>query len=892
MAERLFFLKYSLGSSEKWYMVAFFTQYNRPAKTLLCIAGVLLAVLAVLFFGVRHILVDSFTEVESRDMRKNVERATSIIADELDKLSTICTDYSGWDDAYQFVRDRNSDFIASNLTIEIFPKLRLNALVYLDSRADVVYGRGFDRVSGEYEPLSAGLQEHLKPGSKLVSLTTPDQHVSGIVTLPEGPFLVASRPVLTSKYTGPVRGVLVLGRLLDEEEVMRLSETIHIPLEIHTADDATLPPDFAAVRDELAQGAPVVLRRPDSKMIAGYAAIPDIYGKPALLLRVDAPRSIYQEGKKAVTYFLTWFAVVGVCFVFVINLFWRRLLESLQQGRRSEERNRLVVERTNQAILLLEPGAGTIIDANPATCVLLGFSRNELAGSDIHALLSGPVQEVDSELERCLRETRELSLCHRDGAELVVEAMATQIPHGDDQALCLMFHDITERRRFQEELLHQATHDTLTGLPNRSLLEDRLNQAVEGARRRGQMVALLMFDLDNFKVVNDTLGHTAGDQLLRSVAARIRSFVRSCDTFARLGGDEFVIVLTNLTRMDDAVTVAESFRNILAMPFSLGGREIFITASMGISLFPDDGDTMEALIKKADTAMYHIKESGRNSFQFFAEEMNQKVNARLAIETGLRRALEKGEMLLHYQPRLEPGTGAVVGMEALVRWNSPDMGLISPADFIPIAEDSGLIVEIGDWVLATACCQALEWHRMGHDSLRVSVNISARQFVRHDFVDRVVRIIEQSGLAPHFVELELTETALTHNVDETVKIMSRLREQGITISIDDFGTGYSSLNYLKRFPVDVLKIDKSFIDDMVKRREDAAIVATIIGIAHHMHMKVVAEGVETAEQMKLLMEGDCEEIQGFYFSRPLPPEEFESYITGRTVPLSPAAPGE
>lgn len=851
---------------------------HNPGRSLLIIAASLALFLGILFLGARLILIDSFTEVEARDMDQNLDRATRILQEELAKLATTCADYAGWDDAYRFIQDGNAEFIATNLSIEIYPKLRLDALAFINVRGEKVYARGVDRDREEYAPLPEGLESHLRPGKELVALKSPEESVSGLLMLPQGPFLVVSQPILTSQYTGPVRGTMILSRRLDNGEVRALAETIRLPLSIRPYDAVDLPEDFAATRAAMETGTQRTQRAIDEHTLSGFALLADIYGQPALILRVDAPRSILQEGRKAILYFMTWFVLVGLACALVIHRIWNRLALSHIRVQRSEIRHRMVLERTNQAILLLRPEEKTVIEANPAAAGLLGFSKEDLIGGDIHDLLNLPARQADEEMARCHREIRELPLRHRDGTIMTVEALATDIPHEDGEALCLMLHDITERRRFEQELLHQATHDNLTSLPNRSLLADRLGQAAELARRGGKKVALLMFDLDNFKVVNDTLGHTSGDELLRQVATRVRSFVRTCDTLARLGGDEFVILLTDIRRMDDVVIATENIRAILALPFILEEREIFLTASIGIALYPDDGDSLEVLIKKADTAMYHIKAHGRNSFQFFAEEMNQKVNARLAIETGLRRSLEKNELVLHYQPRLDLLTGAVTGMEALVRWNSPELGLVSPADFIPIAEDAGLIVEIGDWVLATACRQTLDWHRAGYGQLRISVNISARQFVRPDFVERVVTLIDESGLAPRFVELELTESSLTHNLDETIRIMHQFQTLGITISIDDFGTGYSSLNYLKRFPVNVLKIDKTFVDDMSKRAEDAAIVATIVNISHHMHMRVVAEGVESAEQVRMLRDQGCEEIQGYFFSRPLPADKFTRFL--------------
>lgn len=496
---------------------------HNSGRSLLIIAVSLALFLGILFLGARYILIDSFTEVETREMDRNLDRATRILQEELAKLTTTCADYAGWDDAYEFIQDGNTEFIETNLTIEIYPKLRLNALAFINSRGDKVYAQGFDLESEQYAPLPEGLESHLRHGKQLVALSTPEDSVSGLLMLPQGPFLVVSQPVLTSQYTGPVRGAMVLARRLDDEEVRTLAETIQLSLSIRPYAAADLPEDFAAARATMAAGAQRTQRVVDDHTLSGFVLLPDIYGEAVLILRVDAPRSILQEGRKAILYFMTWFALVGLACALVIQRIWSRLALSHIRIQRSDLRHRTVLERTNQAIMLLRPGEKTVIEANPAAVGLLGFEREELFGRDIHDLLNLPVRQADEEIARCRREIRELPMRHRDGTILTVETLATDIPHDDGEALCLMLHDITDRRRFEQELLHQATHDSLTGLPNRSLLVDRLNQAAELARRGGKKVALLMFDLDNFKVVNDTLGHTIGDELLRPLPGSVPS---------------------------------------------------------------------------------------------------------------------------------------------------------------------------------------------------------------------------------------------------------------------------------------------------------------------------------------------------------------------------------
>jgi diguanylate cyclase (GGDEF)-like protein/PAS domain S-box-containing protein len=818
--------------------------------------------------GARFFILESFIQLEKREMRRNVDRAASLINDEIEHLNTLCGDYSGWDDAYRFVQDHNSKFIADNLSPETFSKLKLSVLAYYDLLGRPIYEGAYDLDHRTEARYPAALREHFIPTQALANFTSTSDSHFGILNLPEGLMLVVARPVITSSYKGPIKGTLVIGRFLSPKAVTRIANTLKLPLTIVAINKKPPTDEFNQVSQLLAGGQKLVIKTDQRRQIYGYTMLAGLTGEPALLLRVDAPRSIYSEGEKSVAYFLGWIIICGGIVTGIFAWGAKRLADSYQEVKRSEERHRLVVERTDQGILLVVPDTHTVMDANPAFCLLVGQSLKDLIGISIYTLIDGDKSSIDETIERAKHEKRELSLIHRDGTKLVSEISATSIPAESGTADCYMFHDISVQRRFQNELLHQATHDHLTGLPNRSLLNDRMVQSITGARRRGDLVALLLIDLDHFKVVNDTMGHATGDMLLKSVANRLLSFVRSSDTLARFGGDEFVILLTCISSMSDIITVAENFSGLLSIPFLIQERDYFMTASVGIAVFPDDGDSIDVLVKKADTAMYNAKELGRNGFQFFAEEMNLKMNSRLRIETQMRRALERNEMKLHYQPKLDIRSGTINGVEALIRWSNDTLGMVSPAEFIPIAEASGLIVQIGEWVLETACRQTLLWHNMGHESLRVSVNISTRQFARPEFVDRIADIIERSGLPAKFVDLEITESALTHNISETITILQRLKSMGVTISIDDFGTGYSSLNYLKRFPIDTLKIDKSFVDDVVERTEDAAIVATIIAMAHHMNLNVVAEGVETLEQLDLLKKGGCEEIQGYLFCKP------------------------
>ena len=468
---------------------------------------------------------------------------------------------------------------------------------------------------------------------------------------------------------------------------------------------------------------------------------------------------------------------------------------------------------------------------------------------------------------------------------LSVSARSVRDADGVDLYYEGMVQDITERKVAEERVQFLAYYDALTGLPNRRLLLDRLTQALAGARRRKEKVALLFLDLDRFKTINDSLGHSAGDLLLKEVAKRLKGWAREQDTVARLGGDEFVVVLSAVD-VAGAAVAADRLMKMMSSEFTVQGHLFSASCSVGISLFPDHGPDGETLIKHADAAMYCAKENGRNSLQFFAQEMNNRAVERLTLESSLRLAIERHELFLVYQPQCDVATGKMIGAEALLRWRHPELGLVPPDRFIPVAENSGLIVTIGEWVLETACAQARQWQDEGLPPLPVAVNVSAVQFRQQSFPDLVRKVLRETGLSPEYLELELTESLLLGNAEATLSMLQRLRTMGVKLSIDDFGTGYSSLSYLNHLPVYKLKIDRSFVRDIAVDPDDAAITGTIISMAKNLKIKVIAEGVENEEQMSFLRQHDCDEVQGYLFSKPLPAAEFSHKLRGTLLPDS------
>ncbi len=526
-----------------------------------------------------------------------------------------------------------------------------------------------------------------------------------------------------------------------------------------------------------------------------------------------------------------------------------------------------------------------IFYVNPAFERITGFSSVEVVGKSCRMLDSeGLNQPQIGELYQAIREQRDgnavLSHYRKDGSLFWVELFFSPVrdESGEVTHFVGVMNDITERKRYEEQLERHAHYDELTGLANRNLVHDRLSQSLVHARQQQSELAVLHLDLDNFKLVVNSLGHANADQLLKAVAGRLAACVGESDSAARWSGDEFVLVLSSLANGDNLTQLVQKIMDTLSEPYVIAGQELYTTFSIGIAQYPKDGREVEQLLKNADAAMYRAKEQGRNNFQFYGQGMNVQAMERLMLENSLRHALERGELLLHYQPKVDLQNGAMLGMEALLRWQHPEMGMISPASFIPLAEETGLIVPIGTWVLHTACARNKAWQEAGFAPISVAVNLSARQFWQQDLVETVRAVLSETRLDPAFLELEITESLLMHNAEEASATLKKLKAMGIRLSIDDFGTGYSSLSYLKRFPIDTLKIDRSFVRDIISDPDDAAIAKAVISLAHDMKLKVVAEGVETEEQMNFLRQRNCDEIQGYYFSRPIPEEAFTELL--------------
>ncbi len=555
-----------------------------------------------------------------------------------------------------------------------------------------------------------------------------------------------------------------------------------------------------------------------------------------------------------------------------------------------KERAQITLRSIGDAVITTD-AEGRIEYLNAVAEDLTGWRNTEAFGREVPQVFAvvneQSVVTNNDPAQRCIREGRVIKcanntvLIHRDGYKFAIESSAAPIrnQNGKISGAILVFRDVTEKRKLIQQMAHQANHDPLTGLPNRILFNDRLKQAVAQQTQTGKKLAVMVMDLDRFKQVNDLLGHAAGDRLLIEVGRRLKQKVKMGDTVARLGGDEYTVLVNNIENEERAAVVAQELLITFREPFVCEGQQLHVTASLGIAICPSDGDDVQKLMKHADTAMYQAKEMGGNVFQLFTKTLNERVLHRINMENSLRQAIERRELVLFYQPKVNVETWQIIGFEALIRWEHPERGLISPAEFIPLAEETRLILPIGEWVLEQACLQQTSWLRQGYGAISVAVNLSPYQFGKKGLLDQISHIVQETGADPELLELEITESAAMMDVDYTINTLYDLQRLGFKITVDDFGTGHSSLNYLKQFPINALKIDRSFVRDLPANQKDAAIVSSIIALAKNLNLSVIAEGVESRAQISRLKKAGCVDMQGFFFSRPLPPEDFQSVLT-------------
>lgn len=628
--------------------------------------------------------------------------------------------------------------------------------------------------------------------------------------LPEGPILVASKPVLTSRYEGPIRGTLIMARNLDEDEIRYLSQQTEMEKQVEMFPASAFTSEHEQMLLSMNQQQKnIYVQAIDEEKISGYTFMNDIFGKPVLLFRIQMNRDIYKQAQESLFYLFMFFVITVIAFGSLVFFFLEKFILS-----------RLTY-------------------------------------------LSKSVSKIRKKGDLSLR----VEDCGRDELGNLAQGI-NEMLHALEQS--------------QKKITYQAYHDSLTKLPNRLQLEQSIFSAIE----HDETLAVMFLDLDRFKRINDTMGHASGDELLQEVSKRLLQCLDPDDLVALWGGDEFAIILRGVREKTLVSAKAGKILEEINKPVVIDGQQLTVTGSIGISLYPEDGTDYYTLLKNADTALYYAKEQGKNDLYFYSPSMNKDHYENLMMENRLRIAIKENEFVLYYQPQFNIRTGSIFGMEALLRWHNPEEGIISPAHFIAVAEETDLIVPIGEWVLRTACQQNKAWQDAGYPPNRISVNLSAKQFLQKNLVEAVKQILNETGLSPEWLELEITESIAMKDVELTVQVLKELRKMGVQIAIDDFGIGYSSLNHIKRFPINTLKIDQSFIRDVTENPDDAAIVSSIITLAHSLKLNVIAEGVETREQVAFLSRKNCDRMQGYFFGKPIPAEQIEKEFLINSIDMN------
>ena len=901
--------------------------YNK----VLSIVGILalIFIISILFLS-NKILVNEFVKIEDSSIISNMERVNNAMNEEVNNLSGFVNDYSAWDDSYNFSKDKNEEYITSNFSgYTTFQKMRINFIIYTDKDGKVILSKGFNLNLNKEELPSQELQTEIKLKVKNLTLMKHSESIKGITEINNTPTIFIIEPITTSDGIKSSGGHMIAGRYIDKQQILNLSSRVKVNLNVekynkNIKQDKNIKWDNNAGVEDTNKNSAV-----------GYKILPDIENNPYLVIKIDIIRQVYNQATKSVIYFVIVFTLIslslaGIALIYFNKIVAKRITKMKliidNSGSKKNTTMRMKAEG-NDEIASLAAGFNNlqdelfessdkieisqnkyyslisnmiscflyskvvvdqkgvtidfiILDCNNALCEYIHFKREEIVGRKISEFID--FSKIDMDAFNEFVEVAELAGCKKvdevffQNAKRWILATAYSIEKG---YFALMFNDITEKKKTEQKNLELANKDMLTGLPNRKMIMDKINAIIDINKIAGGKFAILFIDLDNFKKVNDSLGHDVGDILIQNVGARLKSIIAPTDVVARIGGDEFIILQDGIDSKGETEDLAESIGNVLKASFRYIDNEIYIAASIGISIYPDDGVNISSLMKNSDIAMYETKKNGGNSYRLYSANMDKTGVTNLILESNLYKALENNEMILYYQAITHVESESIIGFEALIRWNHNDK-LVSPIDFIPMAENNGYIIELGEWVLREACKQCSDWHKNGINTY-ITVNITFKQLEQDNFVDIVCSALKDAELKSNYLVLEITENMAMHNVDLTIDMLNRIKNLGVSIALDDFGTGYSSLSYVNRLPIDIIKIDRSLIISIVECMENIEIIKAIIAMAISLNIKVIVEGVEKVEQYIILKKLETYAIQGYLISKPLPATDVKPLIEGK-----------
>ncbi len=812
-------------------------------KVLILISLVWAGFLIITYSASHYFLLHHFLTLENERATRDINRVYQALDQNITTLDAYTADWSHWTEAYNFMSGKNPQFISTNFKIPTFVNSNINFISYWNAQGKQVAGKAIDTMTQKYTSFPNGLENYLYSDSPLVK---SKNHIHGFIQIQNGIMLISSSLVTNGYRQGTYVGKTIFGRLLSPKILQHINETtqvktvLYLPQQIES--NRTLLKAFKAAYS-LPNG--LMINPYDKNTIHGYLMIKDIYGKPIGMLQTSSTRIIYLSGLRMINYFLFCFITLGVLFsilmLWLLHIVIIKRLELLDKNVSEISKDPTLTQRLsikgNDEIVSLANQINSMMD-------IIETSKNKLE-------------------YRVKERTQELQQTNLQLQQEIAERKTIE-------------KDLTTHK---EHLVRVAHYDSLTNLPNRFFFNEMLTKTLSYAKRKKNKFAILYIDLDSFKTINDALGHLVGDVVLKEISSRFLKLLRADDILARLGGDEFVILLHDIDQANFATTISERILQICSQPIKVDNNEFVLTCSIGISIYPEDGDSLENLLKNADMAMYKAKQAGGSVYQYYSKEMELDAHERIKLDASLRKAINNNEFTLYYQPKLQLSDGTIMGVEALIRWENPVLGLISPEKFIPIAEETGLIIPIGEWVLREACKTNKLWQEQGYKPITVAVNLSAKQFRHSNIAQMISKILVETKLDPKYLELEITETAIMDNVNMAVETLHRIEEMGVNISIDDFGTGYTSISYLKQFPVSTIKIDQSFIKELPNSQDDASITNAVIALAHSLGITVVAEGVETPQQLQFLIDHHCDMVQGYYFSHPLSGDAILAQLT-------------
>ncbi|MDR3478762.1 MAG: EAL domain-containing protein [Gammaproteobacteria bacterium] len=810
-------------------------------KVLITISLIWLTFLVITYTASHTFVLQSFLTLEQDRAQRDLSRIDHAL-DQMDySLFTFTEDWASWDDLYAYMQGKNPLFLSNNLNLTALVNSSINLITYWDKQGKLIVGSAIDTDNKKLIPYPQGLEKYIYPNSPLLSNTSIKKGIRGYLLINNKIMLVAASAITSGDKSSTALGTLITGRYLSPSLLTIIKNATKLNLDIYTRNDIESHRDLTLAFNQMSNTANGHIAQPvNKKILAGYTLIRDINNEPIGMVHMTTPRTIYLAGLDTIHYFIVSFIVLGI--FFSILMMW--LLRVI------------IVKRLEKLDLQV-----TEISARKAISKRVeAKGEDELShvASAINSLLE-IIQNSQSQLEdRVLQRTHELKTANQHLKQEINERKIIE----------------TELINNKEHLVRLAHYDSLTALPNRVFFSEILNKTLNHAQRQHKHLGILFVDLDRFKTINDALGHSIGDEVLKELAKRFEATLRSGDIIARLGGDEFIILLSDIQHPKITSHVAEKILQTCVEPIKVKQHEFVITASIGICIFPNDGTSLEDLQRHADMAMYKAKRAGGGIYQYFTNEMNLEAHEHIKLESALRKAISNNEFVLYFQPKLNLKEETIEGAEALIRWESPELGIITPSKFIPLAEETGLIMQIGEWVLREACKINKSWQNQGYKPISIAVNLSPKQFRHQDITQLVVDILKETGLAAEYLELEITESAMMDNVDNAISKLNEIKDLGVKISIDDFGTGYTSISYLKQFPIHFLKIDQSFIKGIPQNKNDTSITSAVIAMAHNLEMKVIAEGVETLEQVQFLSDHQCDMIQGYFISRPLPEQKF------------------